>query len=128
LYVVQVFPYEIVMEHKNKFLALMASDNFDSAYALAEDEMTLLKRMKTALEICVIPLGMTELGVITTQLRELAGNKWDDNDFSHFYNYVRTVDLNALVFQELLYRLLVGPSAYIIPSKFSHVLSRLPPS
>eukprot|EP00969_Alexandrium_andersonii_P268925 11885734-Alexandrium_andersonii.AAC.1 len=41
----EIWPHAVVQEHKAGFLTLMATDNFAAAFALAEDEFSVMCRL-----------------------------------------------------------------------------------
>ena len=54
---VEVFSYDAVKEDKAAMLALCQADNFDSAFALGETEVTLLRCIHASLAVVKPPVG-----------------------------------------------------------------------
>lgn len=123
---VEVFSYSDYIANKDKFMALMASGNFDAGFALAEDEIQMLCRVKLTLDGLVIPSGMSHFEAVAKQVGRLAGSRWTDNDLVHFYNYAKTVSGDSLCFASVYQRYICDPSTFQVASGFYHALSLTP--
>ena len=124
----EVFSYKCVKEDKAALLALCQSDNFDSAFALGETEMTLLRGIHASLTVTRPPVGRTLWDVIRGTTAASCGQKWSEEDLVGIYNFAkvvgeRHVDLlcNVVSVHIPWDEIAVRPSDY-------HYVSRLDPS
>lgn len=122
----EVFSYEDYIKHKPQFLALMASDNFDAGFALAEDEIQMLRRMKNVSSDIKIQPGQNHFDAVRAEIIKYSGSRWVDDDLVHFYNYSKTVAPEYLTFSCIYQRFICDPSTFTVSSRFYQQLSMTP--
>ena len=104
----------------------MASDNFDAGFALAEDEVQLLRRLKDLIEKVTIPAGQTHFEAVKVELQKYAGTRWSDVDIINFYNYSKTVSPQTLAWSSIYQRFICDLSTFQVPSRFYNSLAQMP--
>ena len=122
----EVFPRAALREQKEAFNALMASDNFSSAFALAEDEFSLLHRVAECVRT-VVPLpGQTVWDGVRRNLAPLLGNRWSEDDLGRLYSFCVSQDPAKLSYLEHLARFMIDAKEFRVASRFFEQVNRLP--
>ena len=85
-----VFPWEAVRSHKDEIVALMASDNFDHGYGLADSELRCILGVRKAILTLDVPPGRTQADVVMRHIQRFSGQRWLDKDLSAFWDFART--------------------------------------
>ena len=122
----EVFSYADYIAHKNEFHALMASDNFDAGFSLAEDEVQLITRMQQVLGSIQITDGMSHFEAVKGEMEKFAGARWNDADLINFYNYAKTASPSVLEFTAIYQRFICDPTTFQVSSRFYSQLSTTP--
>ena len=114
-----VFLYNDVQARKEDFIALMASDNFDQAFSLRDDEFTLMRRLSALMRGAkVLAPSSPEWKEAVRSQRQLCGGRWSDRELQGMYNFAVTTDEAKLNFLTVVARFLVDSSRFRIPSWF----------
>ena len=125
----EVFSHEDVTSHHDEFAALMASDNFASAFAMAEDEFTLLHRLAACAREEMTAPGNLQISppllpwdCVLRKIMPTLGNRWTVNDVSRMLNYATSTDPGKVAFVVQLSRFMMDSNEFrIIPSFFQKV-------
>ena len=114
-----VWQYNDVQARKDDFIALMASDNFDQAFSLRDDEFSLMKRLSALMRGAkVLAPSSPEWKEAVRSQRQLCAGRWSDREMQGMYNYAVTTDEAKLNFLTVVARFLVDASRFRIPSWF----------
>eukprot|EP00969_Alexandrium_andersonii_P293538 12975047-Alexandrium_andersonii.AAC.1 len=70
----EVWPYSAVQERKAAFLVLMATGNFDAAFALAEDEFSVMSRLAREMRMAKPEPGKNLWDTVLEHVLPLLGN------------------------------------------------------
>eukprot|EP00969_Alexandrium_andersonii_P043395 1902978-Alexandrium_andersonii.AAC.1 len=92
----QVFHHRDVVAREKEFAALMASDIFASASALAEDEFVLASRRQSCRRGVRVPAGQSQWQAVEDAVVPLMGNRWSENDLPRIYNFVTSTEASRL--------------------------------
>ena len=87
----EVFSYECVAEDKAALVKLCQADNFDSAFALGETELQLLRCIHSSLTTVRPPVGKTQWDVIKDLVAASCGQRWSDEDVIAVYNLAKVI-------------------------------------
>ena len=85
-----VFPWSVVRDNRDAVTALMASDNFDNGFGLADSELRCIAKVREAIVALPIPKGMSQWDVVSQQILRLAGQKWSLADLAHFLAFAKS--------------------------------------
>jgi len=102
-----VFPWWVVRDHRDAVLALMASDNFDHGFGLADSELRCINAVRAAITACnqgrlAVPCGETQYDVVQRHVLRMAGQKWREQDIGSFWNFtVTTLDQHMEIMQDV---------------------------
>ena len=124
----EVFDYKDVRDNFQAFEWLMASDNFDSAFALAEDELSVIDRISHSMKHTVPKPGIQLWDAILTEIRPLNGNRWSDNDLIRFCNFAKTTNCEKIMpFLKSFNKLMADMGNFHVHSKFYDSVASLSP-
>ena len=87
----QVFSWEGVKQDKAAILSLCQADNFDSAFALGETELQLLKSIHASLHVMRPPVGKNSWDVIRETTAVSCGQRWSQEDLAGVYNFAKVI-------------------------------------
>ena len=87
-----VWSHQDVSDNAEAFKALMATDNFDAAWALAEDEFGILGRLSGVGRSIQPRAGETLWRAVYNSVRPFLGNRWSEKDLLCIYGFVATAD------------------------------------
>ena len=121
-----VFRYEDVAANRGAFIAAMASDNFDSAFSLGEDEFGIMGRLSDAMHTCVPRAGASLLEVAMEQVLPLSAGKWSEKDLVRMWNFSSTTDAQKLRFMAGFSRFMVDATDFRILPSFFQALHGIP--
>eukprot|EP00969_Alexandrium_andersonii_P034126 1492423-Alexandrium_andersonii.AAC.1 len=68
----------------------MATDNFDAAFALAEDEFSATSRLAREMRTAKAAEGKSLWGAVLDSVLPLLGNRWSRNDVARMWNFCTT--------------------------------------
>ena len=94
----EVFSFDCVREDKVALQSLCQADNFDSAFALGETEMSLLQCIHASLTIVKPPVGKTLWDVVRETTAKSCGQRWSDEDVIAIYNFSKVIGAAHLAF------------------------------
>ena len=94
----EVFSYAGVTNDKAAILSLCQADNFDSAFALGETEMQLLRSIHASLSIMRPPVGKSSWDVIKETAAVSCGQRWSEEDMIAIYNFAKVIGETHLKF------------------------------
>ena len=114
----EVFDWEVVQKHKEACISLMASENFDAAFAMAEDEFSLCGRLPLAAHTLTPPPGKDQCEYVVEKVLPLVGNRWSPNDLGRLWNFSATTDPVKITFLQALARYIVDSTHFRISSSF----------
>ena len=78
----EIFQYVAVRDDRAAMLALCQADNLDSAFALGETEMTLLRTIHASIAVCRPPVGTSQWDSIRDTAARSCGQRWEDRIWS----------------------------------------------
>jgi hypothetical protein len=114
-----VFRYEDVEKYKDKFLALMASDNMDSDLQMAEDEFSMLFRTHTSVHLKrSIPVGRTLDGIVMEELTKFGRGIFSDRDIKAFFTYAKSSSMEVIEWQRTWHKFICDPQAVFVEPVF----------
>jgi len=113
-----VFDFADVEKHKDKFLALMASDNMDSDVAMAEDELGTTWRIALAKETVRPGPGETLEEAVLAHVRKFSAPSVSDEDLKHLGDYARTTPQELLKFLRTFQRFICNPQKFTVAPQF----------
>ena len=114
-----VFRFEDVQAHKEKFMALMASDNMDSELQMAEDEFSMLFRTHTAVHLKrTIPVGKTLDGLVMEDLARFGQGSFSDKDIKAFFAYAKASSLEVVEWQRTWHKFIADPQVVFVDASF----------
>ena len=87
----EVFSWACVRDDHAGLLALAAADNLDSAFALGENELSLLKCIHSSLNVVRLPVGKTQFEMIRDFAMQSCGQRWTEADMIAIYNFAKVV-------------------------------------
>ena len=76
----EVSKWDAVKYDRAALVALCKSDNLDSAFALPETELQLLKAIHDSLEVLEPPLCQTQWGMVRKLAMEQCAQRWEEDD------------------------------------------------
>ena len=121
----EVFSYDCVLEDKAALRSLCQADNFDSAFALGETEMSLLQCIHASLTIVKPPVGKTQWDVVRETTAKSCGQRWSDDDVIAIYNFSKVIGAAHLAFlTDVVAVHIPWDEIAVRPSDF-HLLSRI---
>ena len=124
----EVFDYKDVRDNFKAFEWLMASDNFSSAFALAEDELGVIDRMSHCLNHTFPKPGVKLWDAVMAEIRPLHGNRWTDHDMIRFGNFVKSTNCEkVLPFLQVFNKFMVDVGNFHVHSKFYDSVSTINP-
>ena len=85
----EVFSWEGVKQDKAAILSLCQADNFDSAFALGETELQLLKSIHASLHVMRPPVGKNSWDVIRETTAVSCGQRWSPEDLAGVYDFAK---------------------------------------
>ncbi len=89
-----VFPWWVIRDHAAEVTALMAADNFDHGHGLADSEMRCIQSVRAALTAIsqgrLSLQGRSEWDVVSRQVLQLSGQRWQPQDIGHFWDFVKS--------------------------------------
>ena len=94
----EVFSFDCVREDKAALRALCRADNFDSAFALGETEMSLLECIHASLTIVKPLVGKTQWDVVRETTAKSCGQRWTDDEVTAMYNFSKVIGAAHLSF------------------------------
>ena len=94
----EMFSHAAVTEERAALLALAQADNFDSAFALGETEVTLLRSIHASLAVVRPPVGGTAWDRIKEITAESCGQRWSEEDVIAIYNFAKVIGETHLDF------------------------------
>ena len=119
-----VFKYEDVVKYKDKFLALMSSDNMDSELQMAEDEFSMLFRTHTQLHLKrTIPVGWTLDGLVLEELSRFGRGNFSDQDIKAFFVYAKSSAIEVIEWQRTWHKFICDPQLVFVEASFFGVLT-----
>ena len=87
----EVFSYDCVKKDKDAVMKLCKADNYDSAFALGETELQLLRDVHASLTVARPPVGKTQWDVIKETTATSCGQRWSDEYLNAIYNFAKVV-------------------------------------
>ena len=124
----EVFDYNDVRDNFKSFEWLMASDNFDSAFALAEDELSVIDRISHSLKHTFPKPGVRLWDAVMTEIKPLNGNRWSEQDLVRFGNFVKSTNCEkSLPFLKVFNKFMVDLGNFHVHSKFYDAVSSINP-
>ena len=124
----EVWEYEFVVQNLEAFKALMASDNFDAGYGLAEDEQSLCARMFLAMKEVRIPPGMSHWTVVLQETKKFAGKAYREEDLEHFWEFVKTTPQLSMDYWRAVHRIVCDPAVFEVPPEvFKQCFNKMDP-
>ena len=96
----EILKWEAVEKHEDAVRQLIAGDNMDARFALAETEIELLRVMRRSM--CIVktpPLGKSLFDAVYEHALETSGG-WDKSDAASLYNFLKVVGPKQLDFLE----------------------------
>ena len=124
----EVFQYQDVRDNFKAFEWLMASDNFDSAFALAEDELSVIDRISHSMKHTVPKPGIQLWDAVLAEIKPLNGNRWSDNDLIRFCNFAKTTNCEKILpFLKSFNKFMADMGNFHVHSKFYDAVASLSP-
>eukprot|EP00969_Alexandrium_andersonii_P234157 10338788-Alexandrium_andersonii.AAC.1 len=74
----------------------MATDNFDAAFALAEDEFGVMCRLAREMRTARAAAGKSLWDAVLETVLPLLGNRWTRNDMARMWNFCTTTQPEKL--------------------------------
>eukprot|EP00969_Alexandrium_andersonii_P074862 3301962-Alexandrium_andersonii.AAC.1 len=121
----EVFAFRDVNAHLAEFEALMASDNFASAFALAEDEFGLASRLAACARNIKPAPGTSVWDATRARVAPLLGNRWSEPDLVRLYNYTASTEETRVEFAALFARFMFDAKEMRVSPAFFQRLSTL---
>ncbi|MCP4241605.1 MAG: hypothetical protein GY772_13675 [bacterium] len=121
-----VFPWTAVRDHRDDIIALMASDNFDHAFGLAESEVRCLLTVRSALSDLPVPCGRSQWDVVLEHVTRLSGQKWSEDDIGNFWNFVKTTASRQVDFIVAVWEFAQCESVLRVEPRFFSHLAKVP--
>ena len=122
----EVFRYEDIAVNRAAFIAAMASDNFDSAFSLGEDEFGIMGRLSGAMHTCSARPGKCLVAVAMEKVLPRSAGKWSEKDLIRMWNFCSTTDSFKLRFMAALSRFMVDSTDFRIVPGFFQALFGIP--
>ena len=94
----EVFSFDCVREDKAALRSLCQADNFDSAFALGETEMSLLQCIHASLTVAKLPVGKTQWGMVKETMAKSCGQRWAEDEVIAIYNFSKVIGAAHLAF------------------------------
>ena len=94
----EVFKWDAIKYDRAALVALCKSDNLDSAFALGETELQLLKAIKESLEVVRPAVGQTQWDVVLKLAMEQCAQRWTEEDVVSMYNFSKVIGETHLAF------------------------------
>ena len=121
-----VFRWQDVKGNMAAFEALMASDNFDAAFSLAEDEFSILSRFSACASTMTASVGQNVRDEIIAKVAPLAGNTWTTQDLQRLWSFAATTEPQRLQYLKLLMGYMHSARELRISPRFFEKLGALP--
>ena len=124
----EIWDYEFVMENMEAFKALMASDNYDAGYGLAEDEQCLCARMFMAKNELRCQPGVNQWTGVLAETLKFAGKQWQEDDLKIFWDFVKTVPKISMDYWQALHRVVCDPAVFEVTTDvFKNCFNKMDP-
>ena len=107
------------------FQCLMTSDNFDQGYALVDDEMALMSRMRTVMDRQSDTFNQTVSTYegVKAEVTPLIASRYSESEFIHFYNFALGFNPDKFAFLGVLRDYLCDTEEFVIASSFFQLVS-----
>jgi hypothetical protein len=124
----EVVRYQAYVDHPDAVEALMSSDNFDAAQALADTEITLLLKYHQVGHTVCAPNGMSHFDAVRAVVDKHMGSSWTDSERAAIYNFSKVIGGEQLDSIKTCHQQYIDPKLIRVdPSSLQH-LSKLQPS
>ena len=121
-----VFSFKDVENNKDAFMALMASDNFDAAFTLAEDEFALMGRLSACSRTLPASQGSTIYEETMSRVVPLLGNRWTQKSLDALWAFCVATDPSKLSFMQLFSAYMHDSKEFRIRPHFFEIVGALP--
>ena len=121
-----VFPWAAVEENKDDIVALMASNNFDNGYGLADSELRCVNSVRNALLTLEVPPAASQWDVVREHVQRLAGQRWHERDLTAFWEFAKTTMDTHLALMMEIWVFAECESVLKVESNFFAYIAKLP--
>ena len=120
-----VFDFRDVEQHKDAFLALMASDNMDADVAMPEDELGIVMRIAVANATVRAGPGIPQGEAVYAHVRKFTAPSVSDQDLKHLGDYARTTPQENIKFVRAFQRFICNPQKFCVAPEFMSSVSEV---
>ena len=121
------FKWEDIQKHREKFIALMASDNADSDIQMSDDELSISYRLMLEAEIQrTVPVGKTLANIQIDAVRSRAATQMPVQEYRDLLAWVNTTNKACMAWIRMWQRFCCSPKTFFVPTEFFLMLSGTP--
>ena len=124
--VMDIFRWSDVKENMVAFEALMASDNFDAAFSLAEDEFSILSRFSACARTIQVGAGQCVRDQVISKVAPLTGNAWTREDLHRLWTFAASTEPQRLQYMKLRMGYMHSSRELRISTRFFEKVGSLP--